>query len=117
MLGRAIVFYLCIASLSAGAVAQVGQPPSQPVRVFPSTAENPKVAAKLLRRGTHVVVHAIIGKTGEVRDVEFIKGNADLMPEVRKALVTWKYKPYVYRGHPVEVETTIYINFDPLTGG
>lgn len=114
--GRVIVSYLWIAWLWAGAIAQAGQPRSQPVRVSPGTAENPKVDAKLLA-GTHVVVHAIISKTGEVRGVEFIRGNADLMPDIRKALMTWKYKPYVYRGHPVEVETTIYINFDPLTGG
>jgi len=36
------------------------------------------------------------------------------MPEVRKRLKDWKYKPYIYRGHPVELETTIEIRFDPL---
>jgi len=117
MLDRAIASCLCIASLSAGTVAQVGERRSPPARVSPSNAQHPKVDAKLLRRGTHVVVHAIISKTGDVRGAEFIKGNADLMPEVRKALMTWKFKPYVYRGHAVEVETTIDINFDPLTGG
>jgi len=46
--------------------------------------------------------------------IEFVRGNSDLMPEVRKRLKDWKYKPYIYRGHPVELETTIEIRFDPL---
>jgi Gram-negative bacterial TonB protein C-terminal len=118
MLGRVIVSLLCVALASGCAVAQADHKSQfQPVRVSPSTTENQKVDVKLLRRGTQVLVRAIISKTGEIRNVEFIKGNADLMPEVRKTLRTWKYKPYLYQGHAVEVETTIYVNFDLLTGG
>ena len=90
---------------------------SKPVCVSPSTTDYPRVDAKFLRRGASVVVHAIISRTGKVANVEFIRGNANLMPEVRKALKNWKCKPCIYRGHPVEVETTIQINFDPLVGG
>jgi Gram-negative bacterial TonB protein C-terminal len=112
-----VIAFLCIALASACAIAQTSQKPRpEPSRVSPSTNENLKVESKLLRRGTQVVVNATISKTGEVRNVKFIKGNPDLMPEVRKALRTWKYKPYVYLGHAVEVETIIYVNFDPLTG-
>jgi outer membrane biosynthesis protein TonB len=118
MLGRIIVSLLWVALASGCAIAQADhKSQSRPVRVSPSPTENPKVDAKLLRRGTQVLVRAIISKTGDIRNVEFIKGNADLMPEVRKTLRTWKYKPYLYQGHTVEVETTVYVNFDPLTGG
>jgi protein TonB len=105
--------------LTALAFAQMtpNEGDSKPVRISPSIIEHPKVDAKLLRRGTRVVVHAIITKTGRVSNIEFVKGNADLMPEVRKTLANWRYKPYVYQGRPVEVETTIDVAFDPLTGG
>jgi outer membrane biosynthesis protein TonB len=71
---------------------------SKAIRVAPSTAENPKADAKLLRRGTSVVVHAIITKTGHVTNIEFVKGNAELMSEVRRTLKNWKYKPFIYQG-------------------
>lgn len=118
MLSRVIVSLLYVALASGCAVAQADRKlQSRPVRISPSTTEKPKVDAKLLRRGTWVLVRAVISKTGEIKNVEFIKGNADLMPEVRKALKTWKYKPYLYQGHAVDVDTTISVSFDPLTAG
>src|SRR6267378_2309141 len=53
---------------------------SKPVCVSPSTTDYPWVDAKLLRRGASVVVHAIISQTGKVANVEFIRGNANLVP-------------------------------------
>lgn len=90
--------------------------PSKLVRISPKSDEIPKVNADLLRHGTSVVVHAIISKTGEVGKIEFVKGNSDLMPEVRKRLKDWKYKPYIYQGRAGELETTIEIRCDPLGG-
>jgi outer membrane biosynthesis protein TonB len=109
---------LLLTALAAARVTLGQQPPKsqpKPVRVSPRNIEKPKVDAKLLQHGTSVTVHAMISKTGEVTNIRFVKGNADLMPEVLKAPKTWKYKPYVYKGHPVEVESTIFVNFDPLT--
>jgi hypothetical protein len=118
MSSHATVLIVCIALASECAIAQTSQKPgSESVRVSPSANENPKVDSNLLQRGTRVVVHGIITKTGKLKDIKFVEGNADLMPEALKAIRTWKYKPYVYHGHPVDVETTIYINFDPLNGG
>jgi TonB family protein len=115
---RCLTGPLLMAVLAAAPVIPVQQkPPSKLLRVSPSTPDKPRVDAKLLRRGTSVVVRAIITKSGRVANVEFVKGNADLMPDVRNALKNWKYKPYIYQGHPIEVETTIHINCDPLVGG
>ena len=115
---RCIVVLLLLTKLTVAQVrpAQPRKPESKPVRISPTTDENPKIDHKLLRRGRTVVVHAIISKTGEITTVEFVKGNADLMPEVQRTLKKWKYKPYVYQGHPVEVETNILVNFDPMGG-
>ncbi len=86
------------------------------IRISPSIDEKPKADTKLLEHGTRVTVHAVISKTGDVTKIKFVKGNSDLMPEVRKALKRWRYKPYIYQGHPMEVDTTIFVSFDPLTG-
>jgi protein TonB len=90
---------------------EVRKLPSKLVRISPKTDEIPKVSAELLRHGTSVVVHAIISKTGKVSKIEFVKGNSDLMPEARKRIKDWKYKPYIYQGQPVELDTTIEIRF------
>jgi len=89
----------------------------EPLRISPTHLERPKVDTKLLQHGTSVTVPAIISKTGHITDIKFVKGNADLMPEVRRVLKSWRYKPYIYHGQPVEVESDILGNFDPLTGG
>jgi len=110
----ALLLFVCV---GAAQVTPREKPASRPVRVSPKVAEKPKVDANLLRRGTRVVVHAIITKTGTVTDIKYVKGNQDLMPEALKAIKSWKYKPYLYEGKPVEVETTVTVSFDPLTGG
>ncbi|HKN16636.1 MAG: energy transducer TonB [Terracidiphilus sp.] len=113
---RVIIPLLLTASLALAQVTSDRQE-SKPVRLSPSTFENLKVDAKLLRGGNGVVVHATITKAGRVTGIEFVTGNADLMPEVRKALANWRYRPCVYEGHRVAVETKIEVTFDPLTGG
>ena len=112
-MSRSLTIPFLLASLAFSQVTR-SEPDSKPVRIAPSTIEHPKVDAKLLQHGTRVVVHAIITKEGKVTNIKFVKGNADLMPEVRKTLAHWRYKPYVYQGHSVEVETTIEVAFDPL---
>jgi protein TonB len=39
-----------------------------------------------------------------------------LVPSAMEAVRQWRYKPYYLNGEPVEVETTVTVNFT-LTGG
>jgi|SRR6266496_3077341 len=117
-LGR---FSIVLLAMLVGAQITIGQQvrrsPSKLIRILPVTTENPRVDVKLLRRGSSVLVHAIISKSGDVTSIKFLSGNADLMPEVRKELKTWQFKPYIYHGQVVDVETVIHVNFDLLIGG
>ncbi|HTC93353.1 MAG TPA: energy transducer TonB [Terriglobales bacterium] len=72
--------------------------------------------AKTARIQGTVVLHAIISKQGNVENLNVISGHPMLMPAAVEAVKQWKYKPYILNGEPVEVETTVTVNFN-LTGG
>jgi TonB family protein len=77
---------------------------SQPAPVYPSEAKAAGIQGV-------VVLHAIISKTGDVRDLSVVSGPPALMVPSIDAVRQWKYKPYLLNGEPVEVETTININY------
>jgi protein TonB len=63
-----------------------------------------------------VVLLAVIGKDGSVRDVRVKSGSPLLAQAAMDAVKQWRYKPYLLNGQPVEVDTQININFT-LAGG
>jgi len=58
-----------------------------------------------------VILHAIISKTGTVENLHVISGNAMLVNSAIDAVQQWTYKPYLLNGQPVEVETSITVNY------
>jgi protein TonB len=58
-----------------------------------------------------VVVSAVIGKDGEIREVALVSGHPMLAPAALKAVKKWKYRPYLLNGQPMEVETLVVVNF------
>jgi len=72
--------------------------------------------AKTARIQGTVVLHAIISKQGNVENLNVISGHPMLVQGALDAVKQWKYKPYILNGEPVEVETTVTVNFN-LTGG
>ena len=58
-----------------------------------------------------VVLHAIIGKDGAVKQVQVVSGSPMLASAAENAVKQWRYKPYVLNGQPVEVDTTVNVNF------
>jgi protein TonB len=63
-----------------------------------------------------VVLQAEISKNGDIQNLRLISGHPMLGPAAIDAVKQWKYKPYILNGEPVEVETTITVNFT-LAGG
>src|SRR5271169_1034635 len=63
-----------------------------------------------------VVLQAVISKDGSIENLHLISGHPMLAPAAMDAVKQWKYKPYFLNGEPVEVETTINVNFT-LAGG
>jgi protein TonB len=58
-----------------------------------------------------VVLHAIIGKTGEMESLAVISGPEMLQGAAIEAVRQWRYRPYLLNGEPTEVDTTITVNF------
>ncbi|SRR5258708_4919460 len=58
-----------------------------------------------------VLLNATISKEGDVIELSVVSGDPSLAEAAIKAIKKWKYKPYLLQGQPVEVETTIQMNF------
>ena len=72
--------------------------------------EYPRLA-KAARISGIVTLKATISKTGEILDLHIECGPAILQEPSLKAIREWKYRPYLLRGEPVEVQTTIKVTF------
>ena len=58
-----------------------------------------------------VVLQAVIGKDGAVKDVRVESGLPILAQAAVEAVKQWRYRPYLLNGEPVEVDSRITINF------
>jgi TonB family protein len=58
-----------------------------------------------------VVLHAVIGKTGEITTLQVVSGPEVLRGAALDAVKQWKYRPYELKGEAVEVDTTITVMF------
>jgi peptidyl-prolyl cis-trans isomerase A (cyclophilin A) len=88
--------------ISAG-VAQ-GMLVSKTPPVYPIDAKQAGV------QGT-VVLSAVIGRDGIIRDLQVVSGPDLLQQAALDAVKMWRYRPYLLNGQPVEVRTTINIIF------
>jgi bla regulator protein BlaR1 len=70
----------------------------------------PDVARKAHIQG-EVILKAIVGKDGDVENLQIVSGHPALAPAAIEAVKQWKYRPYLKQGQPVEVETQIDVNF------
>jgi outer membrane biosynthesis protein TonB len=58
-----------------------------------------------------VVLHALISKSGAVEELQVLDGDPLLRPAAIRTVSGWRYRPYLVNGEPVEVATTITVNF------
>ena len=68
--------------------------------------------ARTNRIAGQVILHALISKNGTIQNLQVISGHPMLTQSALEAVRQWKYKPYILNGEPVEVETTIQVNFN-----
>jgi general secretion pathway protein A len=59
-----------------------------------------------------VLLAAMIGRDGSVREVKVIDGDRKLAKAATDAVKQWRYKPYLVNGQPVDVETQITVSFN-----
>jgi protein TonB len=70
----------------------------------------PEIAREARVQGP-VVLKAVIAKDGTVQHLQLVSGNPMLVASAIDAVKEWRFRPYRLDGQPVEIETTITINF------
>lgn len=70
----------------------------------------PAIAVAAHIQGT-VVLAATISKTGAIENLRVTSGPPMLVAAAMEAVRTWRYRPYLLNGEPVEVETTVRVIF------
>ena len=74
------------------------------------TPQYPEIARRERVQGT-VVLHALIGTDGEIKNLHVMKGYCSLAESAVQAVRQWRYTPTLLDGRPVEVDTTIEVIF------
>jgi protein TonB len=77
---------------------------SRPNPVYPPLARQARIQGR-------VVLHAIIDKEGRVSELQVVSGHPLLVQAAMNAVQNWRYQPTQLNGEPVEVDTTIDVNF------
>ena len=71
---------------------------------YPPLAQGARIAGQVLLR-------AIIGKDGDIKELELLSGHPMLAPAAIAAVQQWRYRPFLLNGEPIEVETTVTVTF------
>ena len=104
---------------SAATAAGIPQPPNR-VRVAQGVVQGMVVhrvapvyppQAKLAHIQGVVVLAAVIGKDGKIKNLRVMSGPLALQDAAIGAVQQWRYRPYILLGEPVEVDTTITVTF------
>ena len=119
---------------SMAALPLVAPPSIQPQEVEPALEEPVQVgsnvmASKLIHRVDpeyprgleserpplgHIILSAVVGKNGEVQQVEVLRGDEDhpaLDSAAMEAVRQWRYEPFTLNGKPVPARTTVVVRF------
>jgi TonB family protein len=123
----AIAFATCASALAlhtgVAALTQTGAQNSRPAKIHVKSdvmsgqrisGDNPKypeeARAKKIQ-GT-VVLGVIIGRDGTVENIRVQNTPAEsLAKSAMEAVRTWRYRPYLLNGEPIEVETTVNVTY------
>jgi protein TonB len=54
---------------------------------------------------------AVISKEGRVEKLQLVRGHPLLVNAARETILQWRYRPTMLNGQPVEVVTSITVNF------
>lgn len=107
------------------ALGPEGQPNPVPTPVNPVRVSSGVMTGQLVKRvdpvypptakasgvqGT-VVLSAIIGKDGTIEKLTAVSGPPMLISSAIEAVTQWQFKPFLLNGQPVEVQTTINVNY------
>ena len=91
-------------SIRVGGNVQAAKLVRQPKPAYPPLAKQARI------QGT-VRFNAVIGKDGTIQNLTLVSGHPLLIPSAQDAVRQWVYQPTTLNGEPVEVVTTIDVNF------
>jgi len=95
---------------------RVSQGVTAGMKIHDVTPQYPQMA-KIARVQGPVVLAAVIGKDGAIQNLRVVSTASPLLNQAAlEAVKQWRYRPYILNGEPVEVDTTITVNFT-LSGG
>ena len=109
-----------LGGLGSGPAPVVKAAPQKPLRVSAGVVAGNKIGgvnptyppiAKAAHIQGTVVLSALISKQGTIEDLRVVSGPAMLRNAALEAVRTWRYKPYILNGQPVQVETQINVVF------
>jgi len=60
-----------------------------------------------------VVLKVVVRHTGAVNPIHIVSGDPSLESEAMDAVRLWRYRPYVADGQPIDVMTTVRVDFIP----
>ena len=90
--------------LRQGGNVQLGKPISQPQPKYPPIAITAHISGSVL-------VEAVVGVDGRVREVKAISGSPLLVPAAIEAVRRWVYTPTTLNGDPIEIIAPITVTF------
>ncbi|HEV2132731.1 MAG TPA: TonB family protein [Terracidiphilus sp.] len=85
---------------------QIGAGVAQGRLLQATTPVYPPIAKAMRISGT-VVLQATISRSGSISEMKVASGPPMLRQSALDAVKTWRYRPYLLNGRPVEVDTTI----------
>jgi protein TonB len=90
--------------INVGGSVQAAMAISRPQPVYPQLARQARIS------GT-VRLEAVIDETGKITDLKVVSGHPLLVQAALDAVKQWRYRPTVLNNTPVQVATTIDVNF------
>jgi protein TonB len=109
-----------LGSLGTGPAPTIKQAPPRKITVSSGVMQGNRIGgqmpqypaiAKAARIQGTVVLQATISKDGTITNLHVIGGPPMLQAAALEAVRTWRYKPYLLNGEPVEVETQVNVVF------
>ncbi len=104
-----------VPTLAPPKVIRVSSGVSQGNLIRKTQPNYPPLARQARIQGT-VLMEATISADGTIENLRVISGHPMLIAAAVEAVKQWRYRPYLLNGQPVEVQTTIQVNFN-LAGG
>ena len=89
---------------------KTAQAQARPQAIEASYPSYPLLGRQMKVQGS-VLLQALIGADGVIRDLRVLSGPAILASAAREAARRWQFKPYLQNGRPVETEAHITVNF------